>query len=652
MTKPDNRDELALALQRTRDNVKHQARLAGLAIVVTVVLCFALTVAWYSNILHTSDLTFKAQSWDFVFTGDVGLTEGDILASPGDTGILSLSVENISNEASRLGAAAEVATIGVTVNFDKSDMGVLRERIYFYVDHPSQINDETVEKQYLSIADSYTYTVYPGHSLTLSDTYCNDFPIKWEWVYDVVGYYVRGSLQTDGTIKDPEYIMPVVYDYTNASFVDHDNKENTPKIVSTIHSQNVDDFIKENYLDKDGFDGNKIEKVADGKYYKVANDVYIYLCNEVEIKANNDIDTQFALGTSTEGYGAQIILTGVKANENAYTATSSSDLATHINSSYHIIELDGDMTLEDDIVVEEGTKMTVDLNGHTIKVNSSIKANKGSSIGFVNGTITTEKKKTVFITGTSAEVYLDNVIISDFYSGIEIFDDNSVEDSHIHISQSTITTEDSVVWIRGNGDKSSRKTTLIIEDSILNSTDYIPVGGNGSSTIYGTDMKIISSTITGYYGAVYHPMKNSTLLIKDSTLTGITALAVKGGDITIENSTIHGTGKEDEITQPGHAASGYNDTGAAIYVEDNYAIDNEAHININIYDIGVTGNKTYILADNVDAIIVYEPDSEHVSLLTFGGIYSSDVTQFLPNDSSKVITPLPDNTYKVDNSTN
>ena len=649
MTKPDNRDELTLALQRTRENVKHQARLAGLAIIVTVVLCFALTVAWYSNILHTSDLTFKAESWDFVFTGDVGLTGEDILAAPGDTGILSLSVENISNEATRLGAAAEVTTIGVTVNFDKSDMGVLRERIYFYVDHPTHINGESVEKQYVSTADSYTYKIYPGHSLVMSDTYCNDFPIKWEWVYDVVGYYVRGTLQSDGTILDPEYISPIVFDYTNATFVDHDKNSNTPKVVSTINSQNVDDFIKANYLDKDGFAGNTVEKTKDGKYYKVANDVYIYLCNEVEIKANNDIDTQFALGTSTDGYGARIILTGTKANENAYTANSSADLAANINSSHHLIELAGDMTLANDLIIEDGTNVTIDLKGHTMKVNSSIIANPGSSIGFVNGTITTDKKKTIFVKATSAEVYLDNMIINDFYSGVEIFDDNSVEDSYVHISQSTIKTLDSVVWLRGNGDKSSRKTTLIIEDSVIESKDYIPVGGNGSATIYGTDIKVISSTLTGYYGAIYHPMKNSTLLIKDSTLTGMTALAVKGGDVTIENSTIHGNGKVTDISAPTYAASGYTDTGAAIYVEDNYAIDTQSHITINIHDIAVTGNKTYIISDNADAIIVYQPDSEHVSCITFGGVYSSDVTKFLPNDGSKTVTSLPDGRYKVDN---
>ena len=134
--KPSNKHkDLDSALLKTKANIQKQAILALLAITTTVVLCFALTVAWYSNILHTSDLTFKAKTWDFVFEGNLNMQDGNILASPGDNGIITLSLANISDETNILGTSTDVSAIGVNVNISKSDMGLLSPRIYFYIDN-------------------------------------------------------------------------------------------------------------------------------------------------------------------------------------------------------------------------------------------------------------------------------------------------------------------------------------------------------------------------------------------------------------------------------------------------------------------------------------------------------------------------------------
>ena len=53
-----NRDELTQALMQTKKTVMKQVGLAVVAVAVTVVMVFAMTVAWYCNILHTSELTF------------------------------------------------------------------------------------------------------------------------------------------------------------------------------------------------------------------------------------------------------------------------------------------------------------------------------------------------------------------------------------------------------------------------------------------------------------------------------------------------------------------------------------------------------------------------------------------------------------------
>lgn len=641
MMKPEDREDLSLSLERTKENVKHQARMAIVAIAAAVVLCFALSVAWYSNILHTSDLTFQAESWDFVFTGNVSVGSEKILAAPGDTGIIPLSVANISDETSRLGTANEISTIGMTVNFDKTDMNTLKERIYFYVDHSMKINNEDTDRQYLGNQDSYLYTIYPGHTLTLSEDYCNDYPIRWQWVYDVVGYYIRGNLQS-GIITDPEYIMPIEYDPMNASY-----DSATGKVI-TINNQNVDEYIQENYLKKDGFAGEEVKKVADDKYYQVADDVYIYLCNKNEITKNNEIDQTFAKGTDLKDYLAKIILTGVKANEQSYTATTSSDLATAINAGHNLIKLEGNMLLEDEIIVNEGTDVTIDLGGYELTMDKGITSNDGSSLGIINGIIKTDKQKMTLIEATSSEIYLDNLIIDGFYSGIEVYDNNSVEDSHIHISQTTITTDNSVVWLRGNGDKSSRKTSLMIEDSTLISESYIPVGINGTYANYGCNITVISTTLTGKYAGIYQPADKSTMYIKDSTITGMTGIAIKGGDTVIENTTVHGIGTAEQIEEPKYENSGFTNTGSAIYIEDSYVVARDSMITVTINNNVVTGSKTYILSDNANAIDVYPTDSKKVSVIVNGGTYSSDVKQYLPKDNSKKIAKLADGTYKVE----
>ena len=50
-----------------------------------------------------------------------------------------------------------------------------------------------------------------GGSLSLTQTSHNDAKLKWEWVYDVVGYYLLGTV-SNGTAAVEEYLRPVVYD--------------------------------------------------------------------------------------------------------------------------------------------------------------------------------------------------------------------------------------------------------------------------------------------------------------------------------------------------------------------------------------------------------------------------------------------------------
>ena len=79
-------------LKRVRKSVYKQALLAGLLIVLTVVVLFAMTAAWYTNIVQSSGLVFEASVWGF--DGTVTLGEAGISAAPGDEGVVELIAMN------------------------------------------------------------------------------------------------------------------------------------------------------------------------------------------------------------------------------------------------------------------------------------------------------------------------------------------------------------------------------------------------------------------------------------------------------------------------------------------------------------------------------------------------------------------------------
>lgn len=631
---PKTTEELTLALQQSKANIRRQAGMAVVGVAVAVVLCFAMTVAWYSNILHTSELTFQAESWDFQFEGNVNLgVSGDIMAAPGDEGVVALSIANISDESNVLGTSTEVTTIGVNVNIDKTNMATLAPRIYFYVDEPYKQANESVERQYLSTQDTYQYTIFPGKTLSISEQYSNDYPLKWQWVDQVLGYYVRGSLEANGTMSNPEYVRPIEYD-TNKAVYDGNGH------LISVEGMEIEDWLVENYLSKDGFDGKSLNSVGNGFYY-IGPNLYLYLCDQEEVSVQNQLDMTLHTLEEPEAYASRIILTGVKADGSSKTIYAASELIDSVNDGYQILEIESDMTIATDFVISEGTDVMIDLNGNTLTLDGEIQAEKGSSFGFMNGEITTTKSKAVLLNVTNANVYFDNLKVNNFYYGVEVKDQDSEEDSHIYLSQCEINTVDSVVWLKGNGDKSPRKTTLVVDSCNLNSKEYIAIGGNGTTSIHGTDIQIISSTITGYYSGIFHPMSKSDLYIKNSTVTGMTGIAIKGGNVMIEDCTIVGLGPKGE---PSYSGSGYADTGDGIYVEDNYAVENNLPI-----DIVIKGDKTSVIskAENGFAIQVYKGQSSIVALNVHGGIYSTDVTPFLPKDGSKVCTKLADGRYEV-----
>jgi hypothetical protein len=94
-----------------------------------------------------------------------------------------------------------------------------------------------------------------------------------------------------------------------------------------------------------------------------------------------------------------------------------------------------------------------------------------------------------------------------------------------------------------------------------------------------------------------------------ATITGYTGIAIKGGDVLVDNSQIYGTGAS---VDPQPSMSGWSDTGDGIYVEDNYGV------NISVV---ITGEHTTVKSDNRYAVECFEPNSDHVSIVIKGGTF-------------------------------
>lgn len=636
MQNSQNQEKILAAMQHTKANIYRQMGLAGLAVVVALVICFAMTVAWYSNIIHSDNMIFQASDWDFTFEGEVVLgspnENGIVSASPGDGGVVELSIQNTSQE-----------TLGVQVSTVKGQLSEeMQKRIYFYVDTAQMQREEQVDRVYLSGQDGYMYKVLAGNTLSMSEAYCSHAPLKWEWVYDVLGYYMLGTVATgaEGTpiISVQEYVKPVIYDYDSAEFDAAGN-------LASVNGITASDYLANLYA-TDGYNGTQVGTPVNG-YYPVEVDdsgygVWLYLCSKAEIENANKWDYELGTQEEKQGFQVNLVLTGHKVQETMVSVADSTQLAAELLAGTDRVVLPADLALDEGLILQvaAGTDSILDLNGHTLSASgrdTMLVMGEGSSLTVINGNLQLEgtaedKSRVVYMTG--AELTLNGVTVTGPYEGIYIEDNVSIgPDSRVYITNSTIHTGDVCVYITGDGNVDTRKTTLVIHGSKLESSDYIGIMGNGSDNKAGTEIQIKKSSISGYWAGIYQPQLNSSMSIADSTVTGYTGIAVKAGDVLIDNSQIFGTG---EGVDAAYAASGFTDTGNAVYIEDNYATP---------ISVVIKGSNTVVKSTHRAALQVYMPGSTYASLAVSGGIYSSDVSGYLA--SGYTCTQKADGSFEV-----
>lgn len=627
--------ELAERSRASFGKIWKQALFALAALATLGVLLYSLTTAWYTNVAETTELVFETESWGF--EGQVKALDTGLLLAPGQSACAALSVTNDGEQINQ-----------ITVTVDKSSMPEeLQKRIYFYVPAEAKESDKTANRVYLSTYGGYSYRVMPKSTLLLTADSAADAPVRCEWVYDVLGYYVYGTLDEKGQlitgredVEAPAYIRPVEYDYDKAIFQDD-------KLL-TVGEVKVDDFAKE-LLAADGYKDAGKTKVGD--YYAVnttgtsgteQTGLWLYLCTQPEIKAATVLDTRIGTyrylleqkdeqGNSTlteeqtekykdvaellDGAKATIQIAGQNLRTSITDVTEAENLTAALEQG-ESVRLAGDMTLADTVTIPADKDVIIDLNGKQLTTavvgQPVLESAPGSSITVLNGTIDGGSRDTaVHLVGSSAA-----------FSGVTIqgrllIDDKNESNENgtvsvVRLSNCTLKTvgdEQVGVHVFGNGAASSSRTVLLVEDCTIEST-FAGILGNGSDDCYGTDIQVLNSTVKGKYAGIYQPQRGSRLLVQNSTVEGMTGIAVKGGTVTIQNCIVNGTAEEGFLPtedQVKASRNGWLDTGAGVYVEANYDWADE--ITLTITDSTISTKtlgvpNVLIVGEKADAVTV------------------------------------------------
>lgn len=659
-------------LRKVRKNITRQALLALLTIVLTLVIVFAMTSAWYTNIAQTSGLVFEAEAWGF--DGKITVAEGLTKAAPGDDGVVHLTVANNSD-----------AISAISVNINKNKMNEeMQKRLFFYVDTQMNRNDETMERVYLNKTEGYTYNVFGKGQLTLTEQVSNAPVIKWQWVYDVLGYYVLAKpveiVNTievfnaeDGTVTKQtvkttqmsikEYLRPIEYNFDEATTAIRTDGDKVIMEITTVDGTTHPEVFLQQLSKRDGYPGEieHKDKVDFGNYYKVDVDkegygVYAYLCNYTDILMATEYDSMLGelandrakgenVDTSLLNSEATVILSAQKNEGNTISVNTLGALRNAIDLGISgVIQLNSNITLGagETLLIPKNARVMLDLNGYILTNldGTAIKVESGGALTMINGKIKHEVTPDVQQTTSScavhaigAEVVMSKVDMTGFEYGVYVSDyskDNEL-DSRVYLLSCNVDGTTCAAFIAGNGLLSEQKSQLIIEKSMLQSPGIV-ISGNGDTSgngKWGTDIQIISSKIIGTKdqnnpeavlgGGIYHPQKNSTLTVYSSEVEGYNGISIKGGHVTILDSKIHGLGN---YNKPDFGGSGYTDTGDAVYIETNYNHEirleigggselthqHEQSLSLRVYDAKATNVSVKIESGTFDEM----PPAEYI----------------------------------------
>ncbi len=242
----------------------------------------------------------------------------------------------------------------------------------------------------------------------------------------------------------------------------------------------------------------------------------------------------------------------------------------------------------DNLEVPAGASYVVDLNGHTYTVTSTISNAAAINLSKENASLIVKNGDLISLLANGAFLNADNASLT-------------LENVDLSVPNDTY-------GIVTSGNYSGISINLI--------------GGSVSSKSDGT--------------GIYFPSDGSTLVIDGTAVTSDTALAVKGGTVTIRGEAVlHGTGPR--RTLDAAQGSGTNQTGAAVYLEGNYQWDTTVNI-----------ESGYFISDQAEAVQMLFADETYVKTISItGGYFTSDPSAYLAEGKAAVASDKDGYAYMV-----
>ena len=149
--------------------------------------------------------------------------------------------------------------------------------------------------------------------------------------------------------------------------------------------------------------------------------------------------------------------------------------------------------------------------------------------------------------------------------------------------------------------------------------------GNGSDNRVGTDIQVLNSTVKSKGAGIYHPQRDSTLTVYNSTVEGYTGIAIKGGYLEVISSEITGSGEAYEGELEG-SNSGSATTGDAIYIENNYEKNSISVVIREEENSGTAELKsTTVTSEKDHAVRIFDETRKNVKITIYGGTFSGIV---------------------------
>ena len=275
------------------------------------------------------------------------------------------------------------------------------------------------------------------------------------------------------------------------------------------------------------------------------------------------------------------------ANEKFVTGGSFSPIVTDIVADNAEIKIAETTNVTEDIVVENGQKMVIDLDGKELFLGEK-------SIFVKNGELTVKNGK--------------------IYADVDAFRVESEGSAVLNLEEDLeVSAGDCCVYIKKEG------AVLNTKANLLSTGNYAAIQGNGNLESGGIEVNIQGGEIHALEIGVYFPSTTS-LNICGGKIVGATAVYHKSGILNITGGELVGDGEKADFV---HNNNGANATGDALVIE---ACDYPG----GVPKVSISGGK--FTSVNADAIGYYKQTEDYKlenEKFVTGGTFSTSPAEFI-----------------------